>query len=74
MESIVQAMADQIKAAANDAALRPLRIRGGGSKDFYGAPLKGLVLDTGRLNAVVAYEPTELVITVGAGVRLRDLE
>ncbi len=74
MESIVQALADQIKAAANDAALRPLRIRGGGSKDFYGAPLKGLVLDTGRLNAVVAYEPTELVITVGAGVRLRDLE
>ncbi|MDR2155050.1 MAG: glycolate oxidase subunit GlcE [Burkholderiaceae bacterium] len=53
---------------------RPLRIRGGGTKDFYGQRLHGEPLDTRSLAGVVAYEPSELVVTVGAGTRLRDLE
>ena len=53
---------------------RPLRIRGGGSKDFYGQDLHGELLDVRPLGGVVAYEPSELVVTVRAGTRLRDLE
>lgn len=52
---------------------RPLRIRGGGTKDFYGQQLHGELLDTRPLAGVVALEPTELVVTVRAGTRLRDL-
>ena len=54
MQATVQALADLIKTAGSDPARRPLRVRGGGSKDFYGEPLQGTVLDTGALNQVVA--------------------
>lgn len=59
------------EAAANGAKLRP---RGGGSKDFYGGPLHGEVLDTRALAGIVAYEPTELVITARAGTPLAEIE
>lgn len=52
----------------------PLRIRGGGTKDFYGASRGGEVLDVSPYAGIVAYEPKELVVTVRAGTRLRDLE
>lgn len=55
-------------------ARRPLRIRGGGSKDFYGGPLAGEVLDTTAHAGIVSYEPTELVVTVRCGTRLADLD
>ncbi|UFS55884.1 glycolate oxidase subunit GlcE [Comamonadaceae bacterium M7527] len=67
----VQALGQRIR-AANDAR-HVLRVRGGGSKDFYGQPLRGEVLDTSALNHVLSYEPTELVITVGAGMKLDAL-
>ena len=51
-----------------------LRIRGGGSKDFYGESLRGDILDTTPLNGVVSYEPSELVVTALAGTRLAELE
>ena len=73
MQQDVQLLADQIRSAAQSNSARPLRIRGGGTKDFLGAALQGEVLDTCGLNQVVAYEPTELVVTVGAGMRLVDL-
>jgi glycolate oxidase FAD binding subunit len=59
-----------------DAAARgaPLRLRGGGSKDFYGGTLAGEVLDTRGHTGVVSYEPTELVITARCGTRLEELE
>ena len=63
---------EQIRAAVSRGA--PLRIRGGGSKDFYGQTLQGDVLDTSTLNQVVNYEPSELVVTVQAGARLATLE
>ncbi|MBO9646292.1 MAG: glycolate oxidase subunit GlcE, partial [Pseudacidovorax sp.] len=63
---------ERIRAAA--AAGTPLRIRGGGSKDFLGERLQGEVLDTRALAGIVSYEPSELVVTVRAGTPLAELE
>src|SRR5262249_28298777 len=52
----------------------PLRIRGGGTKDFYGEELEGEVLDTTACEGIVDYDPTELVIRVRAGTRLAQVE
>lgn len=52
---------------------KPLRLRGGGSKDFYGGPLSGEVLDTRGHSGIVGYEPTELVITARAGTPLAEI-
>ncbi|MES2944321.1 MAG: glycolate oxidase subunit GlcE [Pseudomonadota bacterium] len=69
---VIPALSSQIQAAA--AASKPIRLRGGGSKDFYGEALKGEILDTSALNGVVSYEPSELVITVLAGTPLAEVE
>lgn len=53
---------------------QPLRLRGGGSKDFYGGPLIGRVLDTRTYAGIVHYEPTELVVTARCGTPLAELE
>jgi glycolate oxidase FAD binding subunit len=52
----------------------PLRLRGGGSKDFYGGPLDGEVLDVSNYRGIVSYEPSELVMTARAGTSLVELE
>jgi glycolate oxidase FAD binding subunit len=52
----------------------PLRIRGGGSKDFYGEPAAGKELSTLELAGIASYEPSELVVTVHAGTALAELE
>jgi len=67
----IQALADKVRHAAEKR--NPLRIRGGGSKDFYGQRLYGEVLDMRLFTGIVEYEPSELVITALAGTRLRDL-
>lgn len=72
MDSIVRGLQDRIRAAAADR--RPLRIRGGGSKDFFGDGLQGEVLDMAPLRGIVAYEPSELVVTAHAGTPLAELE
>jgi glycolate oxidase FAD binding subunit len=51
-----------------------LRIRGAGSKDFYGGMLSGDVLDVAGYRGVVAYEPTELYITARCGTPLAEIE
>lgn len=51
-----------------------MRLRGGGTKDFYGEPATGEVLDTTGLGGIRSYEPSELVVTVGAGTPLAELE
>ena len=51
-----------------------LRIRGSGSKDFYGEASEGETLDMSAYAGIVAYEPKELVLTVRAGTRLADVE
>ena len=53
---------------------KPLRLRGGGSKDFYGGPLVGEVLDTRGYSGIVGYEPTELVSTARCGTPLAEIE
>jgi glycolate oxidase FAD binding subunit len=53
---------------------RPLRLRGGGTKDFYGGELRGEVLDLAPYRGVVSYEPTELVVTARCGTPLAELE
>ena len=74
MDSSLTAFIDQINAAS--AAKAPLRIRGGGTKDFYGEPLDATlpVLDTRSYSGIVSYEPSELVITVKAGTPLAEVE
>jgi glycolate oxidase FAD binding subunit len=67
-----KAFSDQIRAAAANG--RALRFRGGGSKDFYGNELRGELLDTRSYSGIVAYEPTELVITARCGTLLSDLD
>jgi len=66
------ALAEAIRAAAADG--RPLRIRGGGTKDFYGQSLAGEILNTRGYAGIVAYDPTELVVTVRGGTPLAELE
>jgi glycolate oxidase FAD binding subunit len=52
----------------------PLAIRGGGTKDFYGAAPKGEPLPLAGYAGIVAYEPRELVLVVKAGTRVADVE
>lgn len=54
-------------------SVKPLLIRGGNTKQFYGNESSGDVLDTRSHVGVVSYEPTELVITVRAGTLLKDV-
>ena len=72
MEHATSAATARIQAAMASGA--PLRIRGGGSKDFYSPNSAGDVLDTRGFSGVLSYEPSELVVTVGAGTPLAELE
>src|SRR4051812_35005263 len=59
-------------AIAND---QPLEIIGHGSKRQIGQPMAtNAVLDLAALNAVISYEPNELIITVQAGAPLADVK
>ncbi len=71
-DDTLSAWQERIRDAA--AAGTPLRIRGGGTKDFYGEALVGDVLDTRAYAGVIDYEPTELVITARAGTPLSEIE
>jgi glycolate oxidase FAD binding subunit len=64
--------AERIREAA--AHHRPLRLRGGGTKDFYGNEPRGEVLDTRAYAGIVSYEPTELVLTARCGTPLSEVE
>jgi glycolate oxidase FAD binding subunit len=68
MEQLLQGFREQILAG------RPLRIRGGGSKDWYGQTPQGAVLDTRAYTGIVDYEPTELVITARCGTPLAEID
>lgn len=67
-----KACSERIRAAA--AERRALRVRGGGSKDFYGNELRGELLETRGYAGVVAYEPSELVITARCGTLLCEIQ
>ena len=72
MDAQRQQLIDAVRAAA--ASGRTLRLRGGGTKDFWGAPLQGEVLDTRSYAGIISYEPSELVVTARCGTPLVELE
>jgi glycolate oxidase FAD binding subunit len=72
MEAQLNSLIDAVRQAAADG--RTLRLRGGGSKDFWGQSLTGEVLDTRAYRGIVSYEPSELVVTARCGTPLAELE
>jgi len=72
MESVVLQLRERI--AAHAASGKPLAIRGGGSKEFYGGPVRGEALDVRAYAGIVEYQPKELVLTVRAGTPLAEIE
>jgi glycolate oxidase FAD binding subunit len=68
----LEPLQDRIREAA--ARGTALRLRGGGSKDFYGNAPRGEILDTRGYAGIVSYEPTELVVTARCGTPLGNLE
>src|SRR6185437_8953951 len=71
-DAMLEQLREQVRSAA--AARRPLRLRGSGSKDFYGESLSGEVLELAAWRGIVDYEPSELVITARCGTALADIE
>lgn len=69
---VLQTFRDQILAAS--AAGRALCIQGSASKSWYGNACEGDCLDTRAYAGVIAYEPSELVITARAGTPLSEVE
>jgi glycolate oxidase FAD binding subunit len=69
---IITELTDRVRKAS--AERKPLRIRGSGSKDFYGYRLEGDVLDLSGYRGVIDYEPSELVLTARAGTPLSEIE
>ena len=69
---MIETFREQVRAAAANGTA--LRIRGGGSKDWYGQAFEGEILDTRGHTGIVDYEPTELVITARCGTPLAEIE
>ena len=72
MDAELNSLIDAVRNAADQGAT--LRLRGGGTKDFWGQSLTGQVLDTRAYRGIVSYEPSELVVTVRCGTPLAELE
>jgi glycolate oxidase FAD binding subunit len=72
MEQVLSVFRERIASA--QATRSTVRLRGGGTKDWYGESLKGEVLDTRAYKGIVDYEPTELVITARCGTPLKEIE
>ncbi|MDX2220294.1 MAG: glycolate oxidase subunit GlcE [Burkholderiales bacterium] len=72
LSGVIHSLQDRLRAAS--ASRMPLRILGGGSKDFLGAAGAGDSLSTTALAGIVDYEPKELVLTVRAGTPLAEVE
>jgi glycolate oxidase FAD binding subunit len=72
MDLVLAELLERVREAARTGT--PLRIRGGGSKDFYGEAAQGELLSTAALCGITSYEPSELVVTARAGTPLAQLE
>ena len=72
MEQALQQFSERIVAAGADRTA--LRLRGGGTKDWYGQKSRGELFDTRRYGGIVAYDPTELVITARCGTPVEEIE
>jgi glycolate oxidase FAD binding subunit len=71
-DTFIPELCERVREAA--ARKSALRIRGGGTKDFYGASVAGEIVEMSPYAGVVAYEPKELVLTVRAGTPLAEVE
>ncbi|MEK0435611.1 MAG: hypothetical protein RL369_1660 [Pseudomonadota bacterium] len=71
MDQVLQQFRDRITAATRSGTA--LRIRGNGTKDWYGQELNGELLDTSAYSGIISYDPTELVVTARAGTNLREI-
>lgn len=72
MDSVLDEFRHRIRAATQGHS--KLCIQGGGSKQWYGQTAKEEVLDTSAYRGIIAYEPTELVITAKCGTPLAEIE
>jgi glycolate oxidase FAD binding subunit len=71
MDQVLQQFRDRIMSATRSGTA--LRIRGNGTKDWYGQELNGELLDTTAYSGIISYDPTELVVTARAGTNLREI-
>jgi glycolate oxidase FAD binding subunit len=71
MDQVLQQFWDRIASATRSGTA--LRVRGNGTKDWYGQELGGDLLDTTAYSGIISYDPTELVITARAGTTLREI-
>ena len=74
-DAVSEVLADwseRVRRAA--AANTPLRLVGGGTKDFYGQELVGERFDTRAYAGIVDYDRTEMVVTVRGGTPLEEVE
>jgi glycolate oxidase FAD binding subunit len=69
-------LAEQLRQAVQQAyeTRTPLCIQGGGSKTFYGRNAQGEPFSVAGHRGIVAYEPTELTITVRCGTPVTEVE
>lgn len=78
MQFVLSELSEQVMTAR--AANRPIYIRGGATRQFYGEPFPDTVssglswLDISSYHGIVSYEPSELVLTACAGTRLSEIE
>ena len=71
MDQVLLQFRDRIMSATRSGTA--LRIRGNGTKDWYGQELNGELLDTTAYSGIISYDPTELVVTARAGTNLREI-
>lgn len=72
MEALLAEWTERVSAAAG--RHQPLRIRAGGTKDFFGNAPQGDLFDPRAWQGVEQYEPSELVITAKAGTPLTEIQ
>jgi glycolate oxidase FAD binding subunit len=70
--AVLEEWRERVAGAVRTAA--PLRLRGAGTKDFYGEALVGELFDLRAWRGIVDYEPSELVITARCGTPLSEVE
>ena len=71
-DTILASLREQVLSA--HAQRRPVRVRGAGTKDFYGESMGGALLEVCAWHGILAYDPSELVISARCGTRLSEIE
>jgi glycolate oxidase FAD binding subunit len=69
---ISQELCAQVAAVA--ASGGQIEIIGGGSKRFYGEAIEALPIDVSEHSGIIDYDPAEMVITMKAGCKIREIK